>query len=240
MNSTDKKNSITYDSEKDELKIVTYYDQQQYEEHWIKEPYFTNVAYLISIKTFDSRVKGAPIFSRQRIMGKIVFCISAVMTAFLVLLYITKIVPHSNLFLLFVLLVISWLSLLVLPQIFIRNIRRIISRNDVWKHDPFRFTFDAIQKGFEQKAEFRQEVTIDRNGHTMTTPYPDTPVIHSTRGEIYIRVVLKKKDLYFLQLESNKQGLKYVYSEGLHFVKDNYLTEDWNLLISTLKRMEYL
>lgn len=46
------KNSIVYDVEKDELKIVTYYNRQQYEEHWIKEPYFTNVAYLISIKTF--------------------------------------------------------------------------------------------------------------------------------------------------------------------------------------------
>lgn len=240
MDLTDKKNSITYDSEKDELKIVTYYDQQQYEERWIKEPYLTNIAYLISIKTFDSKVKSPPILSRQRIMGKIIFCLSAFITVFFVFLYTTEIVPHSDLLLLFVLLVASWISLLLFPQIVLCNIKRAIRQKDILKPDPFHFTFDAIQKGFEQKSEFRQEVTIGRNGHTLTTPYPNTPTIHSTRGEIYIRVMLKKNDLYFLQLESNKQGLKYVYSEGLHFVKNNYLTEDWNLLLSILKKMEYL
>ena len=32
MDSIEKRNSITYDAEKDELKIITYYDERRYKE----------------------------------------------------------------------------------------------------------------------------------------------------------------------------------------------------------------
>ena len=34
MELIDKRNSITYDAEKDELKIITYYDERRYKEIW--------------------------------------------------------------------------------------------------------------------------------------------------------------------------------------------------------------
>ena len=32
-----KRNSITYDAEKDELKIITYYDERRYKEIWVRD-----------------------------------------------------------------------------------------------------------------------------------------------------------------------------------------------------------
>ena len=37
MDSIEKRNSITYDAEKDELKIITYYDERRYKEIWVRD-----------------------------------------------------------------------------------------------------------------------------------------------------------------------------------------------------------
>lgn len=243
MELLDKRNTIAYDAEKDELKIVTHYDKQQYKVTWIQDQCVESLKYLL--KSGDPQVKNHPTVRMIHAAKVGLVWTIAIYTLFLCLFGIIlikdfKVTAFLLYLLTFALYIGFWIYFLFGSSIKIYRTQKYVERKNVFNQKQLAPNGDAIEQFFSKCEDFQQEVTITRDGHTMTTPYPDTPVIHSTRGQIYIRVVLDGDDLYFLQLESGKQNLKYAYSEAMHFAKRNYSPSDWALLISQLKAMNYL
>lgn len=243
MDLTDKRNTITYDTEKDELKIVTHYDEQQFKTTWIQDQCVEHLKYLL--KSGDPQVKNHPTVRMIHAAKVGLVWTIAIYTLFLfffgmLLIKDFKLTIFLPYLLMIAFYIVFWIYFLFGPSIKIYRTRKYVERKNVFNQKQLAPNGDAIEQFFSNCKDFQQEVTITRDGHTMTTPYPDTPVIHSTRGQIYIRVLLDGDDLYFLQLESGKQNLKYAYSEAMHFVKRNYSPVDWALLISQLKAMNYL
>jgi len=243
MDLTDKRNFITYAAEKDELKIVTYYDEQQFKATWIQDQCVENLKYLL--KSSDPKVKNHPTV-RMVHTAKVALVWTIAFYTLLLFFFGILLIKDFKLtvFLLYLMMVALyigfWIYFLYGPSIKIYRTQKYVQRKNIFNIKQLAPNGDAIEQFFSSCKDFRQEVTIGRDGYTMTTPYPDTPVIQSTRGQIYIRVLLDGDDLYFLQLETSKQNLKYAYSEAMHFVKRNYSPADWALLISQLKAMNYL
>lgn len=243
MELIDKRNSITYDAEKNELKIITHYDEQQYKVSWILDQCVEHLKYLL--RSGDPKVKNNSTVRMVRatkvgLVWTIAFYTLVLLLFGILLIKDFKLTVFIPYLITFVMYIGFWIYFLFGPSIKIYRTQKYVQRKDVFNKKQLAPTGDAIEQFFSNCEDFRQEVTIDRDGYTMTTPYPDTPVIHNVRGQIYIRVLLDGNDLYFLQLESSKQNLKYAYSEAMHFAKWNYSSSDWALLISQLKTMNYL
>lgn len=57
MDSIEKRNSITYDAEKDELKIITYYDERRYKEIWVRDLQIGFLKYMM--QTWDLKIRNS-------------------------------------------------------------------------------------------------------------------------------------------------------------------------------------
>lgn len=239
-----RQNSIRYDKEKQELHIVTCYNKLQYKTLWVQDQYIRYARYLMYAK--DPEVKQLPALQGYWIYLRVLRGVSALLALLCLLQGIRFWRSDASHSLLPLVLAVGMLLLacvlgyyaICTRAMVVRSSIQMMHRTKVPK--PLRHTWEGIDQGFAAQPVFRQEVTITPEGHSLNTPYPDTPFFQFRRGECFIRVVAEEKDLYFLQIKDRKNSGGYVSPAGLHFVKDNYTDADWATLLSALGEMNYL
>lgn len=233
----DQADFITYDADRDELKIVTHYTERQYTDIHLRDMYAQYIRYCV--KSRDPYVRGTRPYLIK--FGCTLVCLFAFVLIFCMLVG-DLLEGYSPLSLLPQ--ILAALFCLVCcrcyPSLLVRATRRKIYGKGFPRKKQVQPTWLAVARGFVMRPVFRQEVTITREGHTFNAPYPGDPVIHSVRDQLHMRVLLSEHDLYFLQLEPGKQSGPYLFGEGLHFVRRNYAPADWDLLVEKLREMNYL
>lgn len=237
-------NSICYDAEKQELHIVTCYNKLQYKTLWVQDQYIRYARYLMYAK--DPEVRRLPTLRGYWIYLRVLRGVFALLAVLCLLQGIRLWRSDVSQSLLPIVLAACMLVLACMlgyyaictQAIVVRSSIQTIHRTKVPK--PLRRTWEGIDQGFAAQPVFRQEVTITPEGHSLNTPYPDTPFSQFRRGEYFIRVVAEEKDLYFLQIKDRKNSGGYLSPAGLHFVKDNYSDTEWTVLLTALREMQYL
>lgn len=233
----DQSNSVTYDADRDELKIVTQYTERQYTDIHLRDMYAQYYWYCLTKR--DPYVWGTrPYLFRLSFLSVCLFAFAL----YLFMLVECLLEGYSPLSLLTQILAALFCLLCCwcYPPMLVRVARRKAYGKGFSRKKQVQSTWLAVARGFVMRPVFWQEVTITREGHTFNAPYPGDPVIHSVRDQLHMRVLLSEHDLYFLQLEPSKQPLPYLFGEGLHFVRRNYAPADWDLLVEKLREMKYL
>lgn len=230
-------NSIAYNADKHELKIITYYSEQQYTNIYLRDMFAQYCWYCLTKR--DPYVRGTKPYSKK-VFLKGYFLILALMATLLFLVFLVEDYSLPMLILFSIVDVFVWLVFIFFPSLMVSSSirkaygKRFSSRKEIQP------TWLAVARGFVMRQSFRQEVIIRPDSHVLNAPYPGDPTIHSIRDQIHMRVLLSENDLYFLQLEPSKQPIPYIFAEALHFVKRNYTDSEWALLLKGLREMHYL
>lgn len=230
-------NSITYNAEKGELKIVTHYTEEQYTDLYLRDMFAQYYRYCL--KSHDPYVrKTTPYLLKITGRGLLLFglCIHLYYT-------ISGLLQQglSAGYLLYAAVILCELFLLLaFPALLTAAARRKAGGNRFSRRREIQPAWLAVARGFVLRRTFRQEVTITADGHTTNVPYPGDPVIRCIRWQRHIPVLLSENALYFLPLESGSPSVPYLFAEGLHFARRFYTPAEWALLLEKLKEMKYL
>ena len=234
MDSIEKRNSITYDAEKDELKIITYYDERRYKEIWVRDLQIGFFKYMM--QTWDLKIRNswlAIILALWCVYWLIIIGV----TLYVLVLFLRS--PSFGFILIFAFLIYLWFSAITFRKYWLKKGIQAAQSDDFFKAKKLGPTMAAIEYAFEKQPVFRQELTITRDGHTATMPYPDAPLVRSVHGESYIRAFRDQNDLFFLQLGQPKRPYPYYPVENIHLMKDDYTPDEWEVLVEKLREMQY-
>ena len=234
MDSIEKRNSITYDAEKDELKIITYYDEQRYKEIWVRDLQIGFLKYMM--QTWDLKIRNSWLAIILALWG-VYWLIIIGVTLYVLVLFLRS--PSFGFILIFAFLIYLWFSAITFRKYWLKKGIQAAQSDDFFKAKKLGPTMAAIEYAFEKQPVFRQELTITRDGHTATMPYPDAPLVRSVHGESYIRAFRDQNDLFFLQLGQPKRPYPYYPVENIHLMKDDYTPDEWEVLVEKLREMQY-
>lgn len=233
-------NSVHYDPETKELRVVTCYNKLQYKTLWVQDPFLRSMRYLLYTK--DPEATGLPALRGFWVYFWVLRLMVLVAALYLLsrgLYYFS--IPSGW----FSGALMTGVSLALffwvvrLRALWMRSYNKMVHRTKVSK--AFRFTWEAIDQGFADRPVFRQEVVLTPEGYSLNTPYPGLPSFQCRRGEYFIRVVQDEGDVYFLQFKdrgSAKAG--YISPAGLHFARSSYTDADWSCLLGALRELTYL
>lgn len=235
MEAAGQQNSITYDAEKDELKVITYYDERQFKEIWIRGMQIGFLKYMM--QTWDLKIRNSWLTRVYALWG-VYWLITIGATLYFLVDFLAS--PSFGIIFPVAVLIYVWLSAIRFRKFCLKNGIKAAQSDDIFKGKKLAPTMAAVEGAFEKQPVFRQELTITRDGHTATMPYPDAPLVHSDHSESYIRAFLDENDLFFLQLSKPKTQFPYMPVENIHLVKDDYTPDEWELLVDKLTEMEYL
>ena len=241
MELIDKRNSITYDAEKDELKIVTYYNEDSYKNACLRAVFSQYCQYCFLSKdpvvrrTFQHRV-----MARLRGLN--------LLNAILITLYSLIMLPynldHKSTFDLLwynlTPLLLLWTGWLFFPSI-LAYAAPIMSKSDAFpRKKEIQPLWLRITHAFSEQRIFQQEVVFHPDGYAWNMPGPDTSPLYAKRLESNAHIWFDETDLYFLQFENKRNQLATALQKCLHFVERNYSVAEWDLLMNKLHDMRYI
>lgn len=167
-------NSVHYDPETKELRVVTCYNKLQYKTLWVQDPFLRSMRYLLYTK--DPEATGLPALRGFRVYFWVLRLMVLVAALYLLsrgLYYFSipsgwfsgALMTGASLALFF------WA--VRLRALWMGSYNKMVHRTKVPK--AFRFTWEAIDQGFADRPVFRQEVVLTPEGYTLNTPIPGCP-----------------------------------------------------------------
>lgn len=157
------KNSIVYDVEKNELKIVTHYDEQQFKTTWIQDQCVEHLKYLL--KSGDPQVKNHPTVRMIHAAKVGLVWTIAIYTLFLCLFGILlikdfKLTTFLLYLLIFALYIGFWIYFLFGPSIKIYSTRKYVQRKNVFSLKQLAPNGDAIEQFFQIARIFSRKLQL--------------------------------------------------------------------------------
>lgn len=112
-----------------------------------------------------------------------------------------------------------------------------------WQIKP---TWQIIEQEFAVNPIFKQTVTITPKGCTVTSPFPACPSFTVQReGKGFVKLLPDGYNLYLFHKREKKRrayyrGHAYRQEGSAYFLRENYSTEDWSLLVAKLQEWKYI
>ncbi|WP_295425533.1 hypothetical protein [uncultured Subdoligranulum sp.] len=239
MELIDKRNSITYDAEKDELKIVTYYNEDGYKNICLRT---VNIQY--NRHCFLSKDPAVRRTFQHREMVRLrrrmlFYTVPLTLYCLIVLPYALE-HPSTLKLLGFCLppLIIMWAAWLFYPSLLAHVVLVKSGKSKTSKEvQPL---WSRITHAFSEQAIFQQEVVVHPDGYTWNTPDPDNPTHCANRVGQNARVLFDYTDLYLFQFGGDRDEYANDLQQCLHFVERNYSVAEWDLLMHKLHDMKYI
>ena len=116
MDSIEKRNSITYDAEKDELKIITYYDERRYKEIWVRDLQIGFLKYMI--QTWDLKIRNSWLAIILALWG-VYWLIIIGVTLYVLVLFLRS--PSFGFILIFAFLIYLWFSAITFRKYWLKK-----------------------------------------------------------------------------------------------------------------------
>lgn len=159
MDSIEKRNSITYDAEKDELKIITYYDERRYKEIWVRDLQIGFLKYMM--QTWDLKIRNSWLAIILALWG-VYWLIIIGVTLYVLVLFLRS--PSFGFILIFAFLIYLWFSAITFRKYWLKKGIQAAQSDDFFKAKKLGPTMAAIEYAFEKQPVFRQELTITATG----------------------------------------------------------------------------
>ena len=158
-------NSVHYDPETKELRVVTCYNKLQYKTLWVQDPFLRSMRYLLYTK--DPEAAGLPALRGFWVYFWVLRLMVLVAALYLLsrgLYYFS--IPSgwfSGALMTGVSLALFFWAVR-LRALWMRSYNKMVHRTKVPK--AFRFTWEAIDQGFADRPVFRQEVVLTPEGYS--------------------------------------------------------------------------
>ena len=147
MDSIEKRNSITYDAEKDELKIITYYDERRYKEIWVRDLQIGFLKYMM--QTWDLKIRNSWLAIILALWG-VYWLIIIGVTLYVLVLFLRS--PSFGFILIFAFLIYLWFSAITFRKYWLKKGIQAAQSDDFFKAKKLGPTMAAIENAFEKTA----------------------------------------------------------------------------------------